>query len=125
MHAVFLTFEYVGDRLAEHIDVYASEPSHDSGVISCSWMNDGTTIGAFYVFQSVDAAERFLNSARMRALATHSAVSDFYIRHFSVLNTTGMQMPAVDVAIPVADAAPELPGPVWPGVMEQVLNQPA
>lgn len=95
MHAVFLTFEYSGQSndLARTFGAYMDSVPGEAGVVTCTWMADGATVGAFYVFQNSDAAECFLRSARMCALAAQPGVYDLYIRHFSTLNTVSTAIP--------------------------------
>lgn len=125
MHAVFLTFEYAGDRLNEVLNTYTGLAGRDQGMVSCTWMNDGPVVGGFCLFEHVDAAERFLNGPRMRALAMHPDVSHFYIQHFSTLAS-------ISSAIPVNSAMLQRPVsgqgeacPIWQGGHEQIVDQPA
>ena len=96
MHAIFLTFEYSGqsEDLAGTFGTYMDSVSSEAGVVTCTWMADGSTVGAFYVFQNSDAAERFLKSSRMCALASQTGVYDLYIRHFSTMKAASAAIPA-------------------------------
>jgi hypothetical protein len=130
MHAVFLTFEYAGDRLAEVLDTYATFVGRDQGMVSCTWMNDGPIVGGFCMFESVDAAERFLDSPRMRALAAHPDVSDFYIQHFSTLSAISSALPSNTAMLHRTGSGQGEACTVWQGghdhrVIDQIVDQPA
>ena len=68
-------------------------------------MRDGATVGGFHVFDTSQAAERFLKSGRMRALAANPWVSDLYVRIFSTLTPTGATFSDSAIAMQAADAA--------------------
>lgn len=129
MHAVFLTFEYTGDRLSEVLRTYTGTVTRDQGVANCTWMNDGPIVGGFYVFEHVEAAERFLDSPRMRALAMHPDVSDFYIQHFSTLASISSALPATPSMLHRSGADNGDACPIWQHdhdrVVDQVFDQPA
>jgi hypothetical protein len=115
MHAVFLTFEFVGESsdLPGTFSRFSDTSPDEPGVVSCTWLNDGSTIGAFMVFRDATVAERYLNSARLRALAAHPAVYDFYIRHFATLGSISAAMPAGPVGLKLADEAHGNACAVW------------
>lgn len=125
MHAIFLTFDYAGDprSLASFVKSYTSSTAMEYGVLSSTWLNDGSTAGAFYMFQNSEAADRFLRSVNMRALTAHPEVSDFYVRHFSPLTS----LDAVLQAAPVTMQSPSLTSfnttPVWQTGTDQVVDQ--
>jgi len=96
MHAVFLTFEFAGEYgdLTRTFAAFTEALPSERDLVSRTWMRDGSTIGGFYVFHTVEAAEEFLNSPHIRALASHPCISDLYVRHFSTLGTIGAALPA-------------------------------
>lgn len=125
MHAVFLTFEFAGEArdLSGTFGRFAETAQGEPGVINCTWMNDGATIGAFYVFQSMDAAERYLNSAHLRTLAAHPGVYDFYIRHFSTLDTISTSLPSTPSLLQSSDIANGNACAVWQSEVESLVEQ--
>lgn len=127
MHAIFLTFDYAGDAasLTRIVDTYMGPIAWDYGVLSSTWLNDGPTAGALYVFQSVDAAERFLRSPNMRALTAHRDVSDFFVRHFSTLATSASALPANLSTLRTATIPPAGASPVWADGADLAVDQPA
>lgn len=125
MHAVFLTFEFAGqDReLNRTFSDYAEALVDIPEMVTRTWMKDGSTIGGFYVFRSIDAAERFLSSARIRALALHPSVSDFYVRHFSTLGSIGAALPHSPVELHSSIPASGDACPVWQGELDHIAAQ--
>lgn len=126
MHAVFLTFDYSGqsDDLATTFGTYMDSVPGEAGVVTSTWMADGSTVGAFYVFQNSDAAERFLKSSRMCALAAQPGVFDLYIRHFSTLSAANAAMPASISALRSDGVLAGDACAVWQADMADISEQP-
>lgn len=123
MHAVFLTFEYAGNQLNDVLKTYTGTVTRDEGVATYTWMNDGPIVGGFYVFEHVDAAERFLGGSRMRALAMHPDVSDFYIQHFSTLASISSALPVTTSMLQHPGGGPGEACAIWHQNQEQPINQ--
>lgn len=126
MHAVFLTFEFAGessDRLATFRRFSETSPD-EPGLASCTWLNDGSTIGAFLVFRNATVAERYLNSAQLRTLAAHPDVYDFYIRHFATPGSISAGMPAGLAELKQADEAHGNASAVWQGGVDRLEALP-
>lgn len=116
MHAVFMTFEFSGGsgELATTLDGFAEALNEASGLVTNTWMQDGSTVGGFHVFRTLQAAESFLKSGRMRALAANLGVSDIYIQVFSTLTHIGAAL-AESAMVSQADSAIGGGTPVWQG----------
>lgn len=115
MHAVFMTFEFSGgsSELTKMCGGFADALNEASGMVTHTWMRDGSTIGGFHVFHTAQAAEQFLKSGRVRALAAHPRVSDFYVRLFSTLSNTGATLAESAMIMHMADNADADSAPVW------------
>jgi len=126
MHAVFLTFEFAGesDDRARTFQRFSETSPDEPGVLSCTWLNDGSTIGAFIVFQDATVAEHYLNSAQLRALASHPDVYDFYIRHFATLGSISAAMPTGLAELKLADEAHGNACAVWQGGVDRLEALP-
>ena len=88
MHAVMITFgssASLGDLKAPFTD-YANALTGVEGLISKTWIRDGSTLGGFHIFSSRTDAESYLNSQMVAGLTSNPAFSDFQIRHFDVLD---------------------------------------
>lgn len=125
MHAIFLTFDYAGDprSLASFIKRYTGSIAAEYGVLSSTWLNDGSTAGAFYMFLDSESADCFLRSSSMRALSAHPEVSDFYVRHFSILKSMDSMLQAAPVTVQSPTLAPFNTTPVWQAGADQVVDQ--
>jgi hypothetical protein len=115
MHAVFMTFEFSGGNgeLTKAFSGFADTLNEAGGLVTNTWMRDGSTIGGFHLFRTTQAAERFLKSGRMRALAANPRVSDFYVRLFSTLTNTGATLAENAMMTQAADGASGDTSPVW------------
>lgn len=125
MHAVFMTFEFSGSsgELTKAFSGFADTLNEASGLVTNTWMRDGSTIGGFHVFRTSQAAEAFLKSGRVRALAANSRVSDFYVRLFSTLTNTGASLAESAMAMQVADGATGDAVPVWQSDVAHIVAQ--
>ena len=115
MHAVFMTFEFSGGsgELTKTFSEFADTLNEASGLVMNTWMRDGSTIGGFHVFRTTQAAEQFLKSGRVRALAANPSVSGFYVRLFSTLTSTGATLAESALVMQAADGASGDASPVW------------
>lgn len=115
MHAVFMTFDFSGDsrKLMQAVSGFADTLNEARGLVTHTWMRDGSTIGGFHVFRTSQAAENFLKSGRVRALAANPDVSDFYVRLFSTLANTGATLAESAMVMQAADGADGDATPVW------------
>lgn len=125
MHAVFMTFEFSGGsgELTTTFSGFADTLNEASGLVTNTWMRDGSTIGGFHVFRTTQAAEQFLKSGRVRALAVNPSVSDFYVRLFSTLTHTGATLAESALVMQAADGASGEALPVWQGDTIPVVTQ--
>lgn len=105
MHAVFMTFEYSGDSnaLTKTLNAFADTLNEERGLVSNTWMRDGATIGGFHMFRTMQAADRFLKSGRMRALTANSRVSGVYVQIFSALTNVAAPLMTSDLMMQPAD----------------------
>jgi hypothetical protein len=89
MHAVLITFTSSAGlaELEAPFTEYAKALRDVPGLVSKTWINDGTTVGGFHVFSSGADAERYLSSQMVADLTANPAFSDFEIRHFEILDT--------------------------------------
>jgi len=88
MHAVLITFTSSAsvDDLKGPFTDYANALRGVSGLVAKTWIQDGSTLGGFYIFTSRQAAENYLNSQMVADLTSNPAFSNFQIRHFDVLD---------------------------------------
>jgi len=88
MHTVLITFTSsasVDDLKGPFTDI-ANALRGVSGLVAKTWIQDGSTLGGFYIFTSRQAAENYLNSQMVADLTSNPAFSNFQIRHFDVLD---------------------------------------
>ena len=88
MHALLITFSSSAglDDLKGPFTDYANALKGITGLVAKTWIQDGSTLGGFYIFTSRQAAEDYLNSQMVADLTSNPAFSDFQIRHFNVLD---------------------------------------
>ncbi len=89
MHAVLITFTSSAslDDMKDPFTDYANALKGVSGLVSKTWIRDGSTLGGFYIFANREAAESYLSSQMVADnLTANPAFSDFQIRHFDVLD---------------------------------------
>jgi hypothetical protein len=124
MHAVFMTFEFSGGsgELTKAFSGFADILNEASGMVTNTWMRDGSTIGGFHVFRTTQAAEGFLKSGRVRALAANPSVSDFYVRLFSTLTNADATVADPALMTQAADGASNEMPPVWQGDVVPVVT---
>ncbi len=88
MHGLLITFESsaeLDDLKGPFID-YANALRAQPGLVSKTWIRDGSTLGGFHIFTSREAAENYLQTDLAAGLTSNEAFSDFQIRHFEVLD---------------------------------------
>lgn len=87
MHAVLITFTSSAglDELKAPFTDYANALRGIEGLVSKTWIRDGSVLGGFHIFASRTDAENYLNSEMVAGLTSNPAFSDFQIRHFGVL----------------------------------------
>ncbi len=87
MHAVLITFTSSAspDDMKGPFTDYANALKGVSGLVSKTWIRDGSTLGGFHIFASREAAESYLSGQMVADLTANPAFSDFQIRHFDVL----------------------------------------
>jgi hypothetical protein len=88
MHAMLVTFTSAADLadLADPFADYAQAVRELPGLISKTWLNDGTTIGGFHIFEDRATAEAYLRGELITNVTGNPAFSGFEIRHFDVLD---------------------------------------
>jgi quinol monooxygenase YgiN len=88
MHAVLVTFESAAslDELAAPFAAYAEAVRATPGLASKTWLNDGTTLGAFLLFADQASAERYLEGELFAGIKTNPAFQQLRIEHFTVLD---------------------------------------
>jgi hypothetical protein len=87
MHAVLITFASsasLEDLKAPFTD-YADALRGIEGLVSKTWIREGSTLGGFHIFATRQNAENYLNGEMVAGLTSNPAFSDFQIRHFGVL----------------------------------------
>ncbi len=87
MNAVLITFtsSAKAEELKDPFTDFAKALKSVGGFVAKTWIQDGSTLGGFYVFTSREAAESYLNSQMVAGLTSNPAFSDFQIRQFDVL----------------------------------------
>ncbi len=88
MHAVLITFTSSAslDDLKAPFTDYANAMRGVGGLVSKTWIREGSTLGGFHIFATRTDAEGYLNSQMVAGLTSNPAFSDFQIRHFDVLD---------------------------------------
>ncbi|MEN8113020.1 MAG: YdhR family protein [Actinomycetota bacterium] len=88
MHAVLITFTSdapVAD-LVQPFTEYARGLCSIDGLVSKTWIGDGTTLGGFHVFASRSAADAYLASDMAAGLVANPTFHDFEFRHFDIFD---------------------------------------
>ena len=88
MHAVLITFTSSAslDELKAPFTDYANALRGVEGLVSKTWIRDGSILGGFHIFSSRTDGENYLNSQMVDGLTSNPAFSDFQIRHYDVLD---------------------------------------
>ena len=87
MHAVLITFQSTADldSLAGPFTDYAHALTTVPGLVTKTWLQDGSTLGGFHLFTGRAAAEIYLNGTMIAGIAANPAFGEFRIQHFNVL----------------------------------------
>ena len=87
MYAVMITFttSIPTDRLVEPFTDYADALRRQPGLITKTWIQDGTTLGGFHLFVDQAAADAYLGSDLAAGLRATDGFDDFDVRGFDVL----------------------------------------
>ncbi len=88
MHAVLITFTSSAPLGALHAPFsdYAQALTTIPGLIMKTWINDGTTIGGFHIFETRDAADGYLGSDLIATVLDNPVFSEFAVRHFDTID---------------------------------------
>jgi len=88
MHAVLITFKSAAglDDLKGPFTDYANALQAIGGLVSKTWIRDGSTFGGFHIFTSRKTADGYLGSDLAAGLMANEAFSEFEVRHFDVLD---------------------------------------
>lgn len=88
MHGILITFEsdVPLDQLGEPFSQFADGLLTMNGFVSKAWLNDGTTVGGFYVFEDEGSAQSYLQSDMVAELQATPGFHDFAVRQFAVID---------------------------------------
>jgi putative monooxygenase ydhR len=88
MHGVFITFTTAtgADELRRSFERYAKELTAVVGLVSKTWIGDGSLVGGFYVFETATAADDYLTGELFGALRRDRGFSALELRRFDVLD---------------------------------------
>jgi len=87
MYALLITFNTdveLADLEAPFVE-YANALRNVTGLISKTWINDGTTVGGFHLFESKNAADAYASSDLASGLIDTEGFDNFEVRGFEVL----------------------------------------
>jgi hypothetical protein len=87
MHAVLITFQSAAglDDLRQPFLEGAEAIRAVPGLISKTWLQNGATLGGFYLFTDVDAAQAYLAGQIITETESVPAFSEFQVEQFTVL----------------------------------------
>ena len=87
MHAVLITFQSSAefDSLVRPFTDYAHALATVPGLVTKTWLRDGTTLGGFHLFTGRAVAESYLNSTMVAGITANPAFGEYRIQHFDVL----------------------------------------
>ncbi len=87
MHAVLITFQSSAefDSLVGPFTDYAHALATVPGLVTKTWLRDGTTLGGFHLFTGRAVAESYLNSTMVAGITANPAFGEYRIQHFDVL----------------------------------------
>lgn len=87
MHAIMITFttSIPTDRLVGPFTDYAEALREQPGLITKTWIQDGSTLGGFHLFEDRAAADAYLASDLAAGLRATEGFDDFDVRGFDVL----------------------------------------
>ena len=106
MHAVFISFRSSANEedLAEPFLQYANALRDGAipGFCSKTWLANDELVGGFHLFESRDAADRYLDEMFSPNVAANPAFTDIRIERFEV----DEQMSAITNGLPVSASVP-------------------
>ncbi len=87
MYGLLITFntEIQLEDLEAPFTDYANALCNVAGLISKAWINDGSTVGGFHLFESKVAADAYTSSDLARGLIDTEGFDNFEVRGFEVL----------------------------------------
>jgi hypothetical protein len=90
MHALLITFTTAAslEELAESSRAYGEALLDVPGLVSKTWINEGHTLGGFYVFEHRADADAYLAGDLWATIETNPAFSGFTKSHFDVIAVT-------------------------------------
>lgn len=88
MHALLISFTSAAplDQLADPFTEYAHALRDVPGLISKTWIFDGTTVGGFYTFTTAADIDAYLAGALWTSVATNPAFSGFRFERFGIVD---------------------------------------
>jgi hypothetical protein len=88
MHALLISFTSAAplDQLAGPFTEYAHALGDVPGLVSKTWIFDGTTVGGFYTFTDAADIDGYLAGALWTSVATNSSFSDFRFERFGIVD---------------------------------------
>jgi hypothetical protein len=106
MHAVFISFMSSAnpDDLAEPFTQYANalRDGATPGFCSKTWLGNEDRVAGFHVFESPEAADRYLTELFTPNVASNPAFSDIRIERYEI----DEQMSAITNGLPAGTAVP-------------------
>ena len=97
MHALLISFTSGAslDQLAEPFAEYARALRDVPGLVSKTWIVDGTTVGGFYTFTTAADIDAYLAGALWASVATNPAFSGFRFERYGIVEElTALTSPA-------------------------------
>lgn len=87
MHAIMITFtsSIPTDQLVGPFSDYAEALRQQPGLITKTWIQDGSTLGGFHLFEDQATADAYLASDLATGLRATEGFDDFDVRGFTVL----------------------------------------
>ncbi|MEN8234649.1 MAG: YdhR family protein [Actinomycetota bacterium] len=88
MHALLITFTTDAplEELVQPMTEYAHGLCSIDGLVSKTWIAEGTMLGGFHVFTSRAAADAYMATDMAAGLVANPAFHDFEFRHFDILD---------------------------------------
>jgi hypothetical protein len=88
MRAALVTFTSSAsvDDLVKPFTDYAWAMTNVPGVISKTWLANGSTVGGFHIFVDQESADQYFQSEMYAGILANLAFSNFEIRQFDVLD---------------------------------------
>ncbi len=88
MHAVLITFTSSAPltALAGPFAEYAQAVTEVPGLRMKTWINDGTTVGGFHIFESRTDADHYLGGELCATVLNNPTFTEFAVRHFDIVD---------------------------------------